>query len=381
MSVLRHIVTAGGGLAVALMAAPMIALEAQVVAPGTNPRPTTYPAPAPNPATTPGQSGDQEMSNDLPFLRVAAGANLLEIRLGQLALSKASNTTVKEFGQRMVTDHTRLEQELSSMVSRNGIALNAGLSSEQNDKINRLQNVSGQQFDQAYMSMMIQAHQTDVTQFQHQSRNAASAQVRDFAARSLPVLQAHLSLAQQVGGQVNVEVATTPQREGSGQISAGMQADNEFIREVTADNMLQVRLAELAQRKAQSSAVKHFAERIASDHNRLQDDWVNLVSVNGQQFKPGMGTKHRVKLDRLEKLSGRAFDRAYMTTEMKEHRGYINYFETEGRAAHSNQVREMVRRELPMLHTHFNQAKQIGGQVGADTDITLRSNERGSAKK
>ena len=166
MSVLRHIVTAGGGLAVALMAAPMIALQAQVVAPGTNPRPTTNPAPAPSPATTPSQSGDQEMSNDLPFLRVAAGANLLEIRLGQVALSKASNTTVKEFGQRMTTDHTRLEQELSSMVSRNGIALNAGLSSEQNDKINRLQNLSGQQFDQAYMSMMIQAHQTDVTQFE-----------------------------------------------------------------------------------------------------------------------------------------------------------------------------------------------------------------------
>ena len=381
MSVLRHIVTAGGGLAVALMAAPMIALQAQVVAPGTNPRPTTNPAPAPSPATTPSQSGDREMSNDLPFLREAAGANLLEIRLGQVALSKASNTTVKEFGQRMATDHTRLEQELSSMVSRNGIALNAGLSSEQNDKINRLQNLSGQQFDQAYMSMMIQAHQTDVTQFENQSRNAASPQVRDFAARSLPVLQSHLSLAQQVGGQVNVEVATTPQGDLSGQLAADMRADNEFIREVTADNMLQVRLAELAQRKAQSSAVKHFAERIASDHNRLQDDWVNLVSVNGQQFKPGMGPKHRVKLDRLEKLSGRAFDRAYMTTEMKEHRGYINYFETEGRAAHSNQVRELVRRELPMLHTHFNQAKQIGGQVGADTDITLRSNERGSAKK
>jgi putative membrane protein len=380
MSVLRHIVTAGGGLAVALMAAPMISLQAQVVAPGTNPRPTTYPAPAPNPATTPSQSGDQEMSNDLPFLRVAAGANLLEIRLGQLALSKASNTTVKEFGQRMVTDHTRLEQELSSMVSRNGIALNAGLSSEQNDKINRLQNLSGQQFDQAYMTMMIQAHQTDVTQFENQSQNADSPQVRDFAARSLPVLQAHLSLAQQVGGQVNAVVATIPQPQRARSGQSDVRADNEFIHEVAADNLLEVRMAELAARKGQSPAVKQFAEGIAADHNRLQDDWLGMASKNGQQFKAGIGKNHKAKLNRLEKLSGRALDRAYITTVVQDHKDYINYFEKEGRSAHSTQVRELVNRDLPTLRSHFNQAKRIGGQIGADTAATLRS-ERLSSNK
>ena len=380
MSVLRHIVTAGGALAVALMA-PMIALQAQVTAPGTNPRtPTANPAPtpAPNPAATPSQTGDREMSNDLPFLREAAGVNLMEIRLGQLAQSKASNAAVKQFGQRMVNDHTRLEQDLSSMVSGNGIALNPALTSAQNDNINRLQNLSGPQFDQAYMSMMIQGHQTDVAQFDNQSRNADSPQVRDFAARSLPVLQQHLTLAQQVGSQVNAVVATTPPPAQGGQ--ASVRADNQFIREVAADNMLEVRLAQLAESKGQSSAVKQFAAQIAADHNRLQDEWLAMASSNGQQFKPGIGKNHKAKLNQLQKLSGRNFDRAYITTVVRNHKDYIDYFEKEGRSAHSTQVRELVNRDLPTLRSDFNQAKQIGAQVGADVNVTLRS-ERGSASK
>ena len=361
----------------ALMA-PMIALQAQVVAPGTNPRtPTTNraPAPTPNPAATP--SGDREMSNDLPFLREAAGVNLMEIRLGQLAQSNASHAAVKQFGQRMVNDHTKIEQDLSSMVSGNGIALNPTLTSDQNDKINSLQSLSGPQFDQAYISLMIQGHQTDVAQFENQSRNSDSPQVRDFAARSLPVLQQHLSYARQVGRQINLVVATTPPAQGG---QADVRADNEFIREVAADNMLEVRLAQLAESKGQSSAVKQLAARIAADHNRLQDDWLAMASRNGQQIKPGFGKHHKVKLDQLQKLSGRAFDRAYITTVVRNHKDYIDYFEREGRSAHSTQVREFVNRDLPTLRSDFTQAKQVGAQIGADVNVTLRS-ERGSASK
>jgi putative membrane protein len=374
MSVLRHIVTAGGGLAVALMASPMIALQAQ----------------------------DRELNNDLPFLREAASANLMEIRLGQVAQSSTSNAAVKQYGLRMVTDHTKLEQDLTSLTSRNGIALDAALTSEQLQNITSLRHLSGQQFDQAYMTMMIQNHQADVTRFDDRSRNADSPQVREFAASSLPVLQQHLSLAQQVGGQVGVNVATTtpvpstpvpskiPVRTQSGQVTnpntqaqsraEDVRADNEFVHEVAADNLLEVRMAQLAERKGESSAVKQFAERIAADHNRLQDDWLGMASRNGQQFKAGIGKKHKAKLNRLEKLSGRALDRAYITTVVQDHRDYINYFEKEGRSAHSTQVRELVNRDLPTLRSHFNQAKRIGGQIGADTAATLRSERVSSSK-
>src|SRR6476659_552208 len=138
MFVRRCMVTARGGLALALLAAPV--LHAQVTAPGTNPGTTpTSPTPTsttpPPSSTTPTASsssgpGDQEMRNDLPFLREAGGANLLEVTLGRVASTRASNSAVKDFGQRMVSDHSNLQQQLTSVTSSNGVPVSASLTSQ-----------------------------------------------------------------------------------------------------------------------------------------------------------------------------------------------------------------------------------------------------------
>jgi putative membrane protein len=376
MSALRRMITTGGTLAVTLMATPMIVLQAQAT---------------------------KQAPPDLPFIREAASANLKEVRLGQLAQSKSSNPAVKEYGLRMVTDHNRLEQDLISMVSRNGIALKPALTPDHVQQIHGLLvGPSGEPFDQAYMTMMIQDHQTDVARFESESRDANSPEVRDFAARSLPVLQQHLSLAQQVGRQVNVEVATTPlppskvpvplppskvpptqnrpvtnpSTQQAQSSEADVRADSRFIYEGAVDDLLETSMASLAQKKAESSAVKQLAERMDADHNRMQSDWLGVAERNGLQFKVGMGKNHRAKLDRLKKLSGRAFDRAYIKTVVQNHKDYIDYFEKEGRSAHSTQVRELVERQLPTLRSHFIQAKQVGGQGGAATAATSRSERR-----
>jgi len=391
MSVFRRIVTAGGGLAAALVIAPVISLQAQVVAPGTNPQsPTTNPPPASNPAptttTTSGKTGEEELRNDVPFLREAAGANLLEVTLGRVAQSRGSDTRVKDFGGRMVTDHTNLQQQLTTFTSTYGVGFTPGLTAQQQQDVNRLQGLSGSEFDRAYITLMVQDHQTDVAKFQDESQDADSPRVRELASASLPVLQQHLSLAQRVARLINVQVATTtPTQNGqvnnpsSASGSAELRADRKFMQEVAADNMLEVQMAQLANRKADNSAVKQFAERVASDHERMQNDWVSMASGGGYNLKAGIGKNHRAKLTKLQKLSGRAFDRAYITTVVQDHRDYINYFEKEGKAARSSQVRQLVDRDVATLRTHFTQAKRIGGQVGADTTATLRS-ERLSSK-
>jgi putative membrane protein len=382
-----------GAMAMAFAAAPIGVLHSQVVAPGTNPgrgtdttrTPTTNPAPNPAPTSTPtpqttvtgqatsAQAIQAEMRNDLPFLREAASANLMEIQLGQLAQSRASNSAVKEFGQRMVTDHTRLEQQLSSTVTRNAIELNAQINSDHQAKVTRLQSLSGTEFDQAYMSMMIQDHQTDAAKFDQQSLTADSPQIRALAANAVPILQQHLTLAQQVGTQVNAQPTAAVAGKQPVKASREFRADSKFIRENTADNYLEVSIARLAERKSQNSAVRDYARKIVIDHNRLQDDWVRMSSQNGLEYKTGIGKHHRDKLNQLEDVSARQFDRAYMTMEVQNHKDYIDYLQKEGRAAHSSQVREMVNRTLPVLLDHFAQAKRVGAQVGAETDVTLRS--------
>jgi putative membrane protein len=375
MSALKRTIAMAG---LALIAAPVITLQAQVVAPGTNPQsPTTNPPPASNPAptsttTTSGKTGEQELRNDLPFLREAASANLMEVTLGRVAQSRGGDTRVKDFGGRMVTDHTNLQQQLTSFTSTYGVGFTPGLSSHQQQEVNRLQRLSGSEFDREYITMMVQNHQNDVFKFENESRDADSPRVRDLAMQSLPVLRQHLSLAQRVAGLINVQVATTTPS-ATGSTNADVKADAKFIKEVAADNMLETQMAQLADRKAESSAVKQFASRVVSDHQRMQNDWVSMASSHGYNFKPGMGKNHRAKLTKLEKLSGREFDRAYMTTVVQDYKDYINYFEKEGQAAHSTQVRQLVNRDLSTLRSNFNDAKRVGGQVGADVDVSLRS--------
>jgi putative membrane protein len=390
-------------MALALAAAPVYS---QVVAPGTSPRqgadttttttttPKTTSTPQPTAAATTVQA---EFRNDMPFIEEAASANLMEIRLGQLAQSKASNQAVKQFGQRMVTDHTRLEQQLTSTLSRNRIGFNAALNSQHQAKVSQVQNLSGQPFDSAYMTMMIQDHQTDAAKFEDRSRNADSPQIRELAARSLPILQQHLTLARQVGGQVNAQTTTiaaadtafdttntaTPNSAANRANQANrrnIKADTYFIRENVQDNYLEVSLGRLAERKAQNSAVKQFAQRQVTDHSRFQDQWTRLASQNGLPAQQGMGGKHRDKLQKLEKLSGREFDREYMTMQIQNHKDYIDYLEKEGRSAKSGAVRQLADRELPTLHEHFDEAKRIGARVGADTDVTLRSDKKSKNK-
>jgi putative membrane protein len=398
MSVRKYRVAARSGLALALLAAPV--LHAQVTAPGTNPgttptsppptstTPPTTTTPTPTASSTPG-TGDQEMRNDLPFLREAAGANLLEVTLGRIASTRASNSAVKDFGQRMVSDHSSLQQQLTSVTSTNGVPVSAAMTSQQQQDVSRLQQLSGTAFDSAYIGLMVRDHQLDVAKFNEQSRTADSPRVRELASKALPTLRLHLSQAQKVASQINLQVATTGNdtttQKGQGNAGrnssqAAVRADRNFFHEATTDNYLEIQLGQLAERRAQNSAVKQYAQRLVADHTKQQNEWLSMASDNGQGFTPGMGKNHRKKLTNLEKLNGREFDRAFMTQMVQDHKDYIDYFEKEGRAAHSTQVRRLVERDLPTLRNHFNQAKQIGARVGADTSATLRS-ERQSANR
>jgi putative membrane protein len=142
---------------------------------------------------------------------------------------------------------------------------------------------------------------------------------------------------------------------------------------VGADNTMQIELAKIARDRTNNRAVRQFAERVERDHNRLQDQWENMASRNGMKLKRGMGPRHREKVERLEDARGNNFDRVYMTIMIQQHQDEVSYWQKEGRASRSNQVRELVNRGLPTLRQHLEQAKQIGRQVGVDPDAALRN--------
>jgi putative membrane protein len=332
-----------------------------------------------------------EINKDSKFIREAASNNLLEIRLGTIAQKKASNLSVKQFGERMATDHTRMLDEWRALVPKTGYPFQPGLSNEQEKELKRLEKLSGPEFDREYMTAMIQGHQSTAAKFQGEGQSANSPEVRQLVAAQLPVVQQHLSLATQVGSQVgvpgNVAVTTpTPNApapaptqnppvaaQNTPVAQEDLRADAEFLRDAIADNVLEKRLGELAQSKSTDAAVKQYAQHLVSDHTIMENQWIALAARNGMTLKSGMGPRHKKKADRLEKLSGRDFDRAFMTTSIQNHQDYVEYFSKDGRATRSAQVRDLAANDLRSFELHLDQAKRIGEQVGVNVAAALRA--------
>jgi putative membrane protein len=271
----------------------------------------------------------------------------------------------------METDHNSMQREWASVSAQSGARVTA-TSPQMQGQVSRLERLSGSDFDRAYMTAMVQNHQQAVNTFDTRGRMAQSLEVRQLVARTLPLLQEHLTLARQVAGQVGSDTttATIAGMTNKGK-SADISKDRKFVRDVDADHNLEIKLGQLAEKRARDESVKQFGRRMVSDHTGLKERWTTMISNSGMKFKSGMGPRHKSKLDRLEKLSGREFDREYMTLVAQNHQDYLNYFRKEGRAAKSAPVRQLVNRDIPMLEQHIQQAKQIGVRVGADT-ITTR---------
>jgi putative membrane protein len=344
---------------------------------GTTTTPTTQ---NPTVSTQPGQVATQgNISADMPFVREAASGNLMEIQLGQLAQNKASNPAVKQFAQRMVADHNNLQNQLTSVASSGGQNFTPTMDSRHQNQINRLQGVSGAQFDREYMSLMIRAHQRDVNNFQTQSQSANSTQVRTLATNSLPVLQQHLSLAQQVGSQVGADTTGNYAGGNGGNQGGGahgdIKADAGFIREVNSDNQMQIQLAQLARQRSKNPQVREFAEQAITDHNGLQNQWRAMASQNGMTLNEGLGPLHKEKITNLKKASDKNFDKAYMVTMIQQYSDETSYWQKEGRASHSAQVRQLVNAGLPTLEQNFNEAKRLGRELGIDPNEALKNRQ------
>lgn len=145
-----------------------------------------------------GSSNGSVSPSDKKFVREAAQGGMAEVELGKLATEKASSPEVKKFGQRMVDDHSKANDQLKEVASSQGIMLPSKLSAKDEMTKERLSKLSGEQFDKAYMSDMVKDHTQDVADFQQEATSASDPAVKEFAEKTLPVLKSHLREAKQI---------------------------------------------------------------------------------------------------------------------------------------------------------------------------------------
>jgi len=153
-------------------------------------------AAAQHPSST-NQANRTISTSDNSFITKAAQGGMAEVELGRLAVERAESPQVKSFGQRMVTDHTKVNDELKALCTSKGITLPNTLDSKDEATKNRLSKLNGAAFDKAYMEDMVSDHKKDVSEFQHEADHGTDPDVKSFAGKTLPVLQQHLQLAEQ----------------------------------------------------------------------------------------------------------------------------------------------------------------------------------------
>jgi putative membrane protein len=144
-------------------------------------------------------SGSSQLSAaDQTFVKKAAQGGMAEVELGKLATQKASSEDVKKFGQRMVDDHTKANDQLKQIAGNKGVTLPTDLDSKDQALKDRLSKLDGEKFDQAYMKNMVRDHTKDVSEFRKESTSGKDSDLKSFASQTLPTLEDHLKEAKNI---------------------------------------------------------------------------------------------------------------------------------------------------------------------------------------
>ena len=137
------------------------------------------------------------------FVHKAATAGMKEVKAGELAQRKGVSPRVKEFGARMVHDHTKANEELMAIVKRKGMSAELPApGSVMGDPM--LEKASGKEFDRMYVTMMVSDHKEAVALFENAARNERDPEIKMFAKNTLPKLRQHLEAIQSIATEMHI---------------------------------------------------------------------------------------------------------------------------------------------------------------------------------
>ncbi len=353
--------------------------------------------------SSPGSSSTTSATaaSDTAFIRQAMNGNYTEVRLSRLAGDEAENDSVESFAERMVTDHGKMNEKWAELAKSNGMRFELSDVSGDAELVDRLEDVSDSEFDQAYMTEMIRLHELDLAAFGRMRSSASSAEVRQLAGESESSVRQHLTLARQVGSQVGV--ATTAGRAGGlpGPVTSSndgrrrttdnpvarndrdesdvekerevgrtlRREDRAFVENALADHLMHQRLAKRAEREGKSSEIRTLAERTDRALGYWANRWENFAGRYNANVQAKLEKHNREKIQRLDNAADlKNFDRAYADIVAEHLDLMIRTFRDEAREKHHSAVRRVIEEELPVLRQLHVQAQKVERQVSNDRD-------------
>ncbi len=139
-----------------------------------------------------GSPDSMDVKMDKGFVMEAATGGMMEVEMGKLAAANAASAKVKEFGKMMVADHIIVNNQLKSLAARKEITLATTLDDKGQQHINEMKALKGNDFDKAYVAMMLEDHKANISKFEMEANSGKDADVKAFAAATLPTLRKHM---------------------------------------------------------------------------------------------------------------------------------------------------------------------------------------------
>jgi len=191
-----------------MVAALAVAAVAFVAAPATTS--------AANPFRGAKEAVTGKTQTDAAFIKEAAQGGMAEVELGRLGVERAESPDVKQFAQRMVEDHSKANDELKPIASKEGVTIPKALDPKHKATKDKLAKLSGHDFDRAYMREMTSDHNHDVSTFQKQLAKTRDPELKSWIEKTLTTVKEHQQLAQEtaskVGATMTGRVTGTVQR-------------------------------------------------------------------------------------------------------------------------------------------------------------------------
>lgn len=300
--------------------------------------------------------------NDAEIASVAVTANQIDVNYGKLALEKSQDPEVIKFAETMIEDHENIIQQAVDLAGELGVtpmdnAITKSLLDSENEMMNKLKALSGEDFDKAYIENEVVYH-SDVIEAVKNSLipEAQNEQLKDLLVKVTPLLDHHLEMAKAAQAKV---------LSGESKVVAKVYSDAQIASIAVVANQIDVDYGKIALEKSSNEANRKFAQTMINDHESIINAAVELaqklgVTPDGDNdlTKSLLEGAEQTK-EKLNSLSGAEFEKFYIQNEYDFHDAVVGAVRDVLIPQTENaELKETLQSVMPLLEHHLKMAKE-----------------------
>ena len=175
----------------------------------------------------------------------------------------------------------------------------------------------------------------------------------------------HLFAAASLGALLIAAPAWAQNAANPGAAQPLSQQDQTFVKEAGAGNLAEADAGKLAMEKGGTPAIREFGRWMYTDHGLTANNWLKaIMAEQNQPFQPTLTAEQQQMQQKLERLSGRQFDREYTQGMVMDHEKTIPVFEREARDGQNPMIKDYAQNLIPVLQQHLDEIKILAGESG-----------------